>query len=238
MVRIVTMRVFFLLALCFSLSGCAQRLDELETRLTDVDERVRIVEDQKGLPVGSDRELLEGRRLADVRSQMSALRNEVLILKGKVEALEFENEAYDQRNKQILAELERAREKFADLETQGIGRANPQQIYRQALRFHQEGDFDRSRAIFIDFIEKYPQHPLGDNAIFWVGESYFSEKDYRKALVRFQDLVEKFPDSDKKCDAMDRQVKAFEALGMTQEAESYADLRTQECRNQNQNQAQ
>lgn len=238
------MRAFFISNLVvfgfLTLMGCAQRVEELDTRLQDIDERTRILESKGGLPVGSDRELLEGRRLADVRTQVAAMRNDTTVMNGRLEALDFEVKA-------LREELNEAQRTLNDLRSNNNSQAGAakaarsglspsEQKYREALSLHQKGDFEGSRGLFLDFVKEFPKDSLADNAIFWMGESYFIEKSYRKALVRFQDLIEKFPESDKKCDAMDRQVSSFEALGMKEEAKAYADVRTQECRKEKRNQ--
>lgn len=228
------MRAFFLIALMGSLSiltSCAQRIDELETRMEDLDERAKILESKSGLPVGSDRDLLEGQNLADVKSQLAALKNDVTVMKSKMEAVEYEQKALEEKYNR-LSQKARSEERAQEL-TQVEPTGDPADtLYHQALELHQAGDFEKSRELFLKFVKEYPKNSFADNAIYWMGESYFIEKAYRKALVRFQDLIEKFPDSDKKCDAMDRQVEAFEALGMKEEAKAYADVRTQECRKQ------
>lgn len=226
------MRAFFIIPLfLLILPGCAQRLDEFETRFADLDERTRILESKSGLPVGSDRELLEGRRLADVRTQVATMKNELTILKGKVEALEFENKALSDRLSQLSKEADQKTSQLKQKLEKSLAQQDPAEYqYRQALNYHQAGNFEKSREIFLDFVRKYSKNALADNAIYWIAQSYMGEKSYRKALVRFQDLVEKYPKSDKKCDAMARQVEAFQALGMNDEAKAYADVRTKECR--------
>ncbi|PIR22081.1 MAG: hypothetical protein COV44_09910 [Deltaproteobacteria bacterium CG11_big_fil_rev_8_21_14_0_20_45_16] len=230
------MRVFYCLlslGLTSLIAGCAQRLDEFETRLTDLDERSKILESKSGLPIGSDRELLESRKLADVRTQVTAIKNDHTLLQGKVESIEFENKSLSERVARLEQELDRLDKKaqaaVVASPTEDKG-SSPDAAYEIALEAHQKGDFSKSRDLFLKFVKENPQHPLADNAVYWIGESYMTEKSYRNALVRFQDLVEKFPNSDKRCDAMSRQVDAFQALGMDEEAKSYGDLRTKECR--------
>ena len=227
------MRVFFILILGFTFSPCAQRLDEIESRLDQIDDRAKVLESRSGLPVGSDYELLESRRLADVRTQLAAIRNEVTILQGKVEALEFDSQT--QRN-ELKGSLSNFELKLGALEKKldGLDRTKSEgpvsNEYEKALRDHQNGKFKEGREGFSSFIKANPNDSLADNALFWMGESFMIEGDYRRALIQFQDLVDKFPQSDKKCDAMDQQVKAFEALKMTKEAKAYSDLRTEACR--------
>lgn len=228
------MRAFFILGLGILFVGCAQRLDEVETRMDELDDRTKVLESRSGLPVGSDRELLESRKLADVRTQLAAMRNELTVLQGKTEALEFETKSQKERSAQIFAEYD---QKIAALEkkleaSSSSAASDPAEIaYKEALTAHQNGSFLESRRLFEAFLKQNPNHPLSDNAVYWMGEGFMVERDYRRALVQFQDLIEKFPQSDKKCDAMDRQVEAFRALDMKEEAKAYADLRTEACRN-------
>jgi len=207
------------------LSSCAQRVDEIEMRLSDLDERARILESKSGLPVGSDRELLESRRLADVRTQLAALRNEITVLQGKVESLEFENTALKENVRRL-----QARSTTAPVPAEATVGDPELAQYREGLRLHQNGEFRESRAAFQEFLKANAQSSYADNALYWVGEGLMAEREYKRALVAFQDLIEKYKDSDKKCDAMARQVEAFRALGMEKEAQSYANVRTAECR--------
>lgn len=226
------MRVFFFVVSAFILNACAQRLDEIEARMDELDDRTKILESRSGLPVGSDRELLESRKLADVRTQLAAMRNELTVLQGKVEAVEFETKALKDQNSQAFTDFE---QRLVGLEKKleaSQSHLDPvESIYQKALTLHQNGSFNESRRQFEAFVKANPSHPLADNALYWMGEGYMSERDYRRALVQFQDLIEKYPQSDKKCDAMDRQVEAFRALDMKEEAKAYADLRTEACRN-------
>ena len=46
---------------------------------------------------------------------------------------------------------------------------------------------------FIDFIAKYPKHPLAGNAQYWIGEAYWAQRDYRQALLEFEKVFEHGP---------------------------------------------
>lgn len=224
---------FFLLFSSFFLTSCAQRLDEVQTRVDDIDDRMRVLESNAGVPVGSDRELGEARRIADVKSQLSALKNEMTLIQGKVEALEFESKSQEDSIQALSLDLGRRLTRLEQKLSQATASSDPAEaLYQQALRSHQNGDFDKARTDFESFLKSNPKHPLADNAVYWVGEGYMNEREFRKALVQFQDLVEQYPNSDIKCDAMSRQVEAFRALGMEDEAKAFADVRTEECRKQ------
>ena len=67
--------------------------------------------------------------------------------------------------------------------------------------------------LFAQFVKENPDSPLAPNAFYWMGESYMSGKNYEKAIVQFQEVVDKYPKSDKAGKAMLRQADAFSALG-------------------------
>jgi tol-pal system protein YbgF len=54
----------------------------------------------------------------------------------------------------------------------------------------------------LDFIARYPAHPLAASAQYWVGEAYYVQRDYRQALVEFQRVVEMAPSSPAAADAL------------------------------------
>jgi tol-pal system protein YbgF len=55
---------------------------------------------------------------------------------------------------------------------------------------------------FLDFMAKYPGHPLVANAQYWIGEAYYSQRDYRQAMVEFQKVSALAPGSAKASDAL------------------------------------
>lgn len=214
------------------LNSCAQRLDEFEVRMRDMDERMKIVESKGGGPVGSDHELLEGRKLADVRSTLATMRNELTVVSSKVDSMELEFRTLrDQVDNQIREIDRRLGQQSTSSATAAATPMDPKEAkYREALNLHQAGNFAQARKLFEEFLKENPKSSLADNSVYWMGESYMAEREYKKALIRFDDLIVKFPNSDKKCDARDRQIEALRALGMEDQAKTFADLRSAECK--------
>ena len=54
----------------------------------------------------------------------------------------------------------------------------------------------------VDFIAKYPGHPLVANAQYWIGEAYYVQRDYRQALTEFHKVLDTAPGSAKAADAL------------------------------------
>jgi TolA-binding protein len=221
---------FFIAGLSFVATGCAQRIEELDEKIADIQQRTSLLEAKTGGPVGNDRELLEGQKLADVRSQLSTLRNDATVLSGKIEALEFENKRLSARTDQIVADLE-AKSRVRKSEPAPEPAANaPDSDYEAGLKAHQDGDFPKAEKHFEAFISKHPKAPLADHALYWIADGYMAQKMYKKAISKFQDLVEHYPKSQKRCDAIGRQILGFKALNMQKEANVFTQLRDSECK--------
>ena len=83
------------------------------------------------------------------------------------------------------------------------GRAqNAEQAYNAALATFRAGEHGQAVLDFLDFIAKYPKHPLAANAQYWIGEAYYAQRDYRQALVEFQKVLQMAPESPKVADAL------------------------------------
>src|SRR5206468_6868813 len=69
----------------------------------------------------------------------------------------------------------------------------PEQVYNAALQTFRAREHGQAVLDFLDFIAKYPRHPLAANAQYWIGEAYYAQRDYRQALVEFQKVFEYGP---------------------------------------------
>jgi tol-pal system protein YbgF len=71
--------------------------------------------------------------------------------------------------------------------------SNPEQEYAAALATYRAHEHGQAVIDFLDFIAKYPKHPLAGNAQYWIGEAYWAQRDYRQALVEFEKVFEHGP---------------------------------------------
>ena len=78
--------------------------------------------------------------------------------------------------------------------TPAVSRAgNPEQEYNAALATFRSREHGQAVLDFTDFIAKYSRHPLAGNAQYWIGEAYWTQRDYRQALVEFEKVSEYGP---------------------------------------------
>ena len=92
------------------------------------------------------------------------------------------------------------------------------EIYRSAKQAFDQGDFDAARQGFQDFIKRYPNSKNADNAQFWIGEIYYREKWYEKAILEYQNVIENYPKGNKAPAALLKQGLAFSNIGDTANA--------------------
>ncbi len=96
---------------------------------------------------------------------------------------------------------------------------DPETLYRDALQLvQQEMNFSAAREKFTTFVEKYPEHELAVNAMYWIGETLYGNKKYENAILQFQDVIQMYPHHPKIPAALLKQGLAFYELGDTRNA--------------------
>jgi tol-pal system protein YbgF len=70
---------------------------------------------------------------------------------------------------------------------------SPQDVFNTAYADYQKGNFDLAIDGFTIYREQFPASPLSDDALYMIGECYFSQKKYDKAIESFDDLNVNYP---------------------------------------------
>ena len=73
---------------------------------------------------------------------------------------------------------------------------NPDQQYRFAMEYFEQGQYGKAIAEFERFIYFFPDHKTVDNAQYHIGLSYFRSGMFREAIDPFSDIVETSTDQD------------------------------------------
>ncbi|WP_221250399.1 tol-pal system protein YbgF [Desulfuromonas versatilis] len=177
---------------------------------------------------------LEGmaRSQADLQAGLDSLRVEQQSSAGRIQDLARERDQLREELKLVRDDLglklTALEDRVAKLEQGGGGVAapaaagapeTPEGIYARALDLIQrDANYAQGRTLLQDFLQRYPQHSLSVNAMYWVGESYYGEKKYENAILQFQDVIQKYQDHPKVASALLKQGLAFKALGDTKNA--------------------
>jgi tol-pal system protein YbgF len=229
-----------LLAACATkgeLNIARQDIEETKTRLIQAEKSVSAIKTEaKEIAEKGSREALKNLELlrkgtADMQANLDSMRYDVQVMTGKVDDLGLAaKKPFDDISllkedtaKSVVAMEERLRKLEADM-AQTIARLTaiakalepppiPENVYKQAMDTLKSGEIEKARDIFNKFSEQFPDHKLSANVRYWIGETYYLEKNYEQAVVEFQRVIKEYPGKEKVSAAMLKQGLSFRELG-------------------------
>jgi tol-pal system protein YbgF len=95
---------------------------------------------------------------------------------------------------------------------------SPEEAYEAAFRLHKAAQYENARKAFEQFVRMYPQSSLVDNALFWIGETYYRTGEYGQAILQYQKVLDKYPKGSKAPDSLLKMGYALEKIGEQQAA--------------------
>ena len=75
-------------------------------------------------------------------------------------------------------------------EPQAAQTPGAERVYAAAMATFRAREHGQAVLDLLDFLSRYPKHPLAGAAQYWIGEAYYVQHDYRQALVEFQKVLE------------------------------------------------
>ncbi|PYQ52351.1 MAG: tol-pal system protein YbgF [Acidobacteria bacterium] len=90
--------------------------------------------------------------------------------------------------------------------------ADVAETYRRALMLFSQGKHAESRAMFQRVFDGDPTGQLADNALFWIGETYFAAGDYKNAMRFYERVTKDFATENKAPDAMYKLGVSYEKI--------------------------
>ena len=88
-----------------------------------------------------------------------------------------------------------------------------EELYGTAKQAYDNSEYQTAVQGFELFLEKFPDSENADNARFWIGEVYFAEKWYEKAILEYENVIKNYPEGNKVRGAYLKQGMAFAKLG-------------------------
>ena len=77
------------------------------------------------------------------------------------------------------------------------GGAPPEEIFNTAYADFTKGNYPLAILGFQEYLERFPDSAFADDALYWVGESYYSQGKYDDAIEAFGELTQRYPQGDK-----------------------------------------
>jgi tol-pal system protein YbgF len=82
-------------------------------------------------------------------------------------------------------------------------------LFQQAYLHFQKGDYRLARSYWEEYLKRYPKGRWVGQAYYWVGETYFKEKNYEEAIIYYQKLIDLPEPNPFKPKALLKQAEAF-----------------------------
>ena len=154
-------------------------------------------------------------KIANLENQSNVLdsaaleiRNDLLMLDNKLVTMtKTYNEMYNAQVKEDNTSS--PRNKVNDVEYR--------QIYTKGMGALQSNEIDIAIKNFSYLVELDANHDLADNAQYWLGECYYSGKEYLEAIKEFQKVFG-FPNTNKGSDAQYKIALSYQSLGLIDKA--------------------
>jgi len=95
---------------------------------------------------------------------------------------------------------------------------DPKQVYERAYGSLLQQEYAAAQAGFIEFLKLYPRDSLVPNALYWLGETHYVQRNYADAAEAFDLVMQGYGNSPKAADSMLKRGMALAALGKKADA--------------------
>jgi tol-pal system protein YbgF len=179
--------------------------------------------------------------------RLNQLQQTITMLTGQIEQLQYRTQQLQQQMEKMQADYEYRLDTIekgkgggtggprpapAAPPQQQLGAAQPHgnappppsnaaggdQLYHDAFKMLQDGDYAGAEKSFKTFVQRNPQHVLAGNAQYWLGETYYARREYQNAAVAFAEGYKSYKSSPKGPDNLLKLGITLSVMGKKQEA--------------------
>lgn len=230
---IIRSKAFLLVGIALVTSACVsgRDIEDVQSKLGEIEREVvdlqRVSSTKQGVEsleeaVNTHMQTLQ-RAEADMRLTLEQLTTQIDQLEAN---LEDTNYRLSQLSQQIAATNQELKAFRSSADLRGAAGAgtqpdastlpsDPQALYQAAYNDYLRGNYDLAVLGFRQYLEDFPNTELADNAVYWVGECYFSQGKYGDAIQEFDKILSSYERSDKVASAQLKKAYAFLELGDT-----------------------
>ena len=138
--------------------------------------------------------------------------NEKTNTTNQTKKLEKENKLQEKSSNDNNLEKNQTDQQLANLSK------DPSDIYKHAYNMLIQENFVEAEKYFNIFIGENPKDPLSSNAYYWLGETFYVQKQFQKAAISFAKGYQQFPKGNKALDQLFKLSLTFINLGKNEDA--------------------
>ncbi|MHB9098179.1 MAG: tol-pal system protein YbgF [Syntrophales bacterium] len=216
--------------------GSAGVKEEIASLRSDFDKAFGAITAVRGTQADSRAEMTEIReQIQQIRGSIDSLRRDISTATSRTSRREEEEKALREKLESLTFKInfienflgigkkedaadaaaveKNGKPAAAPKEAAGKAKTDKESLYAAAYELFREGKYEKSREGFESFLKQYPDTEFSDNAQFWIGECYYFEKKYEKAIVEYDKVTKNFPEGNKVPYALLKQGLSFLKLG-------------------------
>lgn len=227
-------------------SNLARQVDRLRRDLNDLQRYV--YKGEKAPEGGAPEAAGDGSVMARMQLQITQMQDQMRTMNGRVEEVEHRIRVMEQRLERMSQDLEirlqeiedkigaaggpsRPRDESAVPAPGGSSTptalglpaglpkdATPRQQYDYAFELLKDRNYDAAASALQSFLDRNPDDPLAGNALYWLGETRYVQKDYKEAAKVFLEGFKRFPEGAKAPDNLLKLGMSLTALDETSSA--------------------
>lgn len=197
---------FFLLTMLGVSSAHAGLFDDDEARKAILDARAKMEALGNRLDSKIDTKA-DKSSVLELANQNEQLRAEIAKLRGQLEVLVNDLSNTQRRQQDFYVDLDKRIQKLEPKRVLIDGKEatvdnNEQRAYDAAFGLFKDGDYKNASTALSAFVVNYPQSAYAGAAQYWLGNSFYAQRDCKSTISTLQGMVKAFPDHPKSPDAM------------------------------------
>jgi len=194
-------------------------LEQILARFSTIDSSVHSLGGALGSIKTADEK--SARDIESAKSDLAAIRTSVDSLRKLEETLT-----------NINSKLEGLKRQIDDIQnTPTTTGPTPKQVFSEASLLVQQGFYDLAIPDLKEFLNTYPRDSRAPAAQLLVGNAYFAKGEFDKAVVAYDETIQKYPESDTRCTALYKKGQTLAQLKQTAEANKIYQSVAKDCAN-------
>ena len=223
--RFLQRAALFGVAFLIAAQGCApsgyyrstsSSLDSLLTLQAQQQKRIALLEAE----IAATREQVQASR-ASSDTRLSELNGRMDMLQGK---LEESGVRFTKLATQIEAVKQRAATDVSQARDSAAVIVDPDEAFRAAQSDYAAGRYDLARTSLTEYLKRFPDSEVSDDAQYLIGESAYNTGDFRGAIEAYRKVVENYPKGDHVAKALLKAGMASARIKDAPAAKSYYQL--------------
>ncbi len=157
-------------------------------------------------------------QLTKLSEELIEIKRASLIPSGQTEEKSASQDAESSPPEKKVAGQKEEEQLDEEIPTPPTAMLSPAEVFNMAYSDYRNGNFELAIDGFKMYKEQFPESPLVDDSLYWIGECYFSQKKHEEAIEQFNELILNYSRGDKIPAAYLKKGLSLAELGKKEEA--------------------